>query len=132
MSIGHYNSTSFLSQNQTDSNPGNDSASLSVNIELANEDDECFIATAAFGSLLHKEVKWLRQFRDLYLLSNSPGKTFVRLYYRFSPPLADRLRQNDTLRALMRGSLGPLVALSRWLVKINGRPKNAHFTLKKH
>lgn len=113
---GSYTAVPFLSQSQTDANAGNDSAALTVNIgKAAEKESSCFIATAAFGSLLHEEVKWLRRFRDLYLLTNTAGKTFVKLYYRYSPPLADELRKHDVLRALMRGSLGPLVALSRWL-----------------
>lgn len=118
LSGGMYTANPFLSQNQTDSNTSNNNSAVTINIAAKEESSEgCFIATAAFGSLLHKEVKWLRRFRDSYLLTNTPGKTFVSLYYRYSPPLADKLRQNDTLRALMRGSLGPLVALSRWLGK---------------
>ena len=112
---GSYTASPFVSQNQTDSNPANNSTGLTINIGAEQKKDKCFIATAAFGSLMDPEVKWLRRFRDRYLLTNRTGQEFVRLYYRYSPPLADRLRQHDLLRALMRGSLGPLVALSRWL-----------------
>jgi hypothetical protein len=31
----------------------------------------------------------LRKFRDRYLLTNAPGKAFVRFYYKHSPPIAD-------------------------------------------
>ncbi len=114
--VGSYASSAFVSQNQTDPDSTNNNVSLDINIQ-EEEKDECFIATAAFGSLMHREVKWLRRFRDEYLLTNSPGKQFVRLYYRLSPPLANRLRQHEILRAITRGSLGPIVALSRWLIK---------------
>jgi len=40
----------------------------------------------------------------------------VDRYYRFSPPLADRLRAHDDWRAIVRVALSPLVALSRWVV----------------
>lgn len=112
---GTYSAKPYVSLNQTDSNPDDNGYGVNVNISPRQEKDNCFIATAAYGSLLHRHVKWLRLFRDRYLLSHSAGKVFVRLYYRYSPWWADKIRQSDFLRALVRGSLGPLVVLSRWL-----------------
>ncbi len=76
----------------------------------------CFIATAAFGTPMAPEVRYLRAFRDQYLLQSDLGREFVRHYYRLSPPLADWLRRHESARTLVRASLEPLVSLSRWLV----------------
>jgi len=76
----------------------------------------CFIATAAYGSPMATEVRYLRAFRDRYLLTNEWGRWFVEQYYRFSPPLADQLRAHDGWRAIVRVALSPLVALSKWAV----------------
>ena len=77
---------------------------------------KCFIATAAFGTPMDNEVRYLRAFRDQYLLTNAAGRQFVELYYAVSPPIADYIREHDALRALVRAGLRPLVALSERLV----------------
>jgi hypothetical protein len=75
----------------------------------------CFIATAAYGSPMAPDVRYLRAFRDQFLLTNKFGRWFVEQYYRLSPPLADELRAHDGWRAVVRLALSPLVVLSKWL-----------------
>ncbi len=71
----------------------------------------CFIATAAYGSILHPHVKALRDFRDRYLLNNFTGRAFVRQYYKYSPPAADFIKKHGSLRFITRVLLTPLVML---------------------
>ena len=78
----------------------------------------CFIATAAYGSYLHPHVQILRDFRDTWLLTNAPGRAFVALYYRLSPPLAGFIAQHETLRLLVRLLLAPVIFIISNLVLI--------------
>ncbi len=74
----------------------------------------CFIATAAFGSPLAREVQTLRRFRDRYLQTNAPGRLFIAGYVRLSPPLAHLIRQHDTLRSGTRLALHPAIWAARF------------------
>ena len=69
----------------------------------------CFIATAAYGSYLHPQVQKLRHFRDNHLLTNVPGRAFVTLYYRYSPPLAEFIARHAFLRGMTRMFLTPII-----------------------
>jgi len=76
----------------------------------------CFIATAAYGTPMAEDVRYLRAFRDQHLLDNDAGRWFVKQYYSLSPPVADYIREREGLKSLVRAGLAPLVGLSKWLV----------------
>ncbi|MDH5184271.1 MAG: M6 family metalloprotease domain-containing protein [Gammaproteobacteria bacterium] len=79
----------------------------------------CFIATAAHGSPLAPQVELLRQFRDNYLLKVEPGRTFVALYYRYSPLFASMIHDSAVLRQMVRLLLLPLIAFA-WMTMTLG------------
>ena len=72
---------------------------------------DCFIATAAFGTPLADEVRVFCEFRDRYLTKSEIGVRFIDLYYSSSPPVADLIRSNPFLKALVRSHLKLLVKL---------------------
>lgn len=75
----------------------------------------CFIATAAYGYYDEPHVMLLRDFRDSFLLTNSPGRSFVDFYYRVSPEIADYIAEREWLKSLVRILLMPLIVFA-WLV----------------
>ena len=74
----------------------------------------CFIATAAFGTPMAREIVILEKFRDCVLMTHAAGRFFVRFYYRFSPPMAHFIGRHDTLRATARWCILPFVGIS-WM-----------------
>jgi len=78
----------------------------------------CFIATAAFGSVLAPHVTILRKFRDKFMMSNRLGNNFIKMYYTYSPALAGFIAAHDHLRSIVRIGLIPVVALSWVALKL--------------
>lgn len=122
------NVSASVTSSSTDNSAANNTAAITTTVIASpkftgGDGGGCFIATAAYGSVLTKDVDTLRNFRDHYLLTNIPGQWFIKNYYRYSPPVADKLAQSPELKALMKGLLFPLVGLSRLLADSE---KNIH------
>ncbi len=83
-------------------------------IGVLAEDLNCFIATAAYGSILAPQVETFRAFRNKFLLPHEWGRRFVKLYYKHSPKYARLIQDNPVLRATARLALWPLLAYA-WI-----------------
>ena len=73
----------------------------------------CLVATAAHGTELAVQVQRLREVRQTVLSSESGAEfmgAFNRVYYSFSPAVADMERQNPVLREAVRIALAPMMA----------------------
>jgi hypothetical protein len=79
------------------------------------EVDWCFVATAAYGSLLANDVQLLRRTRDNLLRTTVLGELAVATYYTFGPAAAGIIGESDLLRATARAALLPLVSWVRSL-----------------
>lgn len=75
----------------------------------------CFVATAVMGDFDHPTVVTLREYRDQVLLKSGVGRGFVKLYYRFSPPLADWIARSDQRRRFFYRIL--IAPLTEWADK---------------
>lgn len=77
---------------------------------------KCFIATAAYGSELAPPVQFLRDFRDDVILQSMLGPCFERVldvYYRFSPPIAQRMKKNPVLKNIIKyGIVYPFIGMA--------------------
>jgi hypothetical protein len=73
----------------------------------------CFVATAAFGTPMARELDRLRAFRDRVLLGNPAGRLAVAAYYAFSPSVARAIERDERLRAGARALLAPLIRILR-------------------
>jgi hypothetical protein len=71
----------------------------------------CFIATAAYGSPLAREVVLLQDFRDQHLAQHAFGEKFIQAYYRVSPPFAGQISKSKALKLLTRFLLTPVIFL---------------------
>ena len=78
----------------------------------------CFIATAVYGSPMEAHVKTLRDFRDRFLATNDTGRFLLRLYYKYSPPLAHYIAYHKIARSVIRWALLPLVWTSQLFLSL--------------
>lgn len=81
---------------------------------------KCFIATAVYGAG-SMEVQSLRNYRDMYLLTNKTGRKIVSLYEFLSPNMAEFISDKPLLKLLTRALVvRPFV----WIAKITSSLKN--------
>jgi hypothetical protein len=69
----------------------------------------CFVATAAYGSELDRNVEFLRRFRDDVIRATRSGERFWERYWeryqRLSPTVVEMMERDPDLRDLVRWSL---------------------------
>lgn len=86
----------------------------SNNIDVPdNETGGCLIATATYGSELAPQVQQLRELRDNSLLQTESGRSFMesfnKIYYSFSPIIADYERENPVFKEAVKLTLIPML-----------------------
>ena len=81
------------------------STAKQVGKTISTATDGCYIATMAYGDYNHPQVLELRTFRDDFLSKSYLGRNFIKLYYRYSPLLVEKLKDktktNDIIRTLL-------------------------------
>lgn len=73
----------------------------------------CYIATAVYGSYDAPEVMVLRRFRDYSLRPTALGRCFIKMYYKFSPTIAEKLKNAKRINSCVR------IVLDKWVKYLN-------------
>jgi len=68
----------------------------------------CYIATMVYNDYNHPQVIKLRRFRDNFLLNNSIGVFFVKLYYKYSPYFVKRMKDYRLINSILRKILNTI------------------------
>jgi hypothetical protein len=78
---------------------------ISENHETADPSKKmrsCYIATAVYGDADAPEVDRLRRFRDEVLNGSRIGRRLCRIYYRFSPRMAEKMSPSGAVSRAVR------------------------------
>lgn len=67
-----------------------------------NSNKGCYIATACYGDYNAPQVITFRNFRDTYLLKSRIGNRFVKFYYKYSPFIAEKLKNHVLINKIVR------------------------------
>ena len=89
--------------------------SISNAITIEVEEKKCIIATVTFGSELAPEVKFLRHFRDKFILTTFTGRSFYivfdSFYYSWSPYVASAISKLEPAKVVVEILLYPLIGI---------------------
>lgn len=113
-STSSYSTSSSTTNGNTSSNNNqrsNTSTTFSQQTQPTKKEG-CYIATAVYGSCDAPEVMTLRRFRDETLKNTAFGRWFIRTYYRFSPPVAQKLKNAKRINAFVR------FILDKWVERL--------------
>ena len=73
----------------------------------------CLIATAIYGTEMAPQIQMLREIRDNTVMGTASGGTFMdafnKVYYSFSPTLADMQREYPLLKEITKVYLTPMM-----------------------
>lgn len=89
------------------------STAKKVGSTISSASDGCYIATMAYGDYDHPQVLELRKFRDDFLSRTMLGRSFIKLYYRYSPSLVQRLKNKQGINLIIRKGLDQFIKTIR-------------------
>jgi len=78
----------------------------------------CYIATVCYEDQYAPEVIAFKAFRDEYLSKTWYGRFFIKMYYTFSPKIAEYLEGKSKINGIIRTHF-----LDKIFIKVSKRPK---------
>lgn len=93
--------------------PTNRTTTQSTTSSSSSSSGGCYIATMAYGNYEHPQVLELRIFRDEFLSKSYLGRNFIKLYYKYSPLLVERLKDKQKTNNIIRKLLDQLIKTIR-------------------
>jgi hypothetical protein len=96
--------------------------SVETTVQKFTQLSGCFVATAAYGSVLEPEVAALRRARDRLRAESAIFTTATDLYYRSGPAAAAVVEKSGLARGLARRVIGPFAGLAEALEALASRP----------
>lgn len=85
----------------------------SIAMGIPKKQENCYIATLAYGDINHPKVELFRNYRDNKLVKNSFGKLFIKIYYNISPSVVTHLKNKTKINKIIK------IALDYFLLIIN-------------
>lgn len=89
------------------------STAKNVGSAISSASDGCYIATMVYGDYDHPQVLELRKFRDGFLSRTLLGRFFIKLYYKYSPSLVQRLKNKQGINSIIRKGLDQFIKTIR-------------------
>lgn len=74
-----------------------------------NPSGGCYIATMVYGDYDHPQVMVLRDFRDNDLAVRYWGRLFIKIYYKYSPKLVEKLTGHTKINNMIKNVLDVFV-----------------------
>lgn len=85
------------------------STAKKVGTGISSAAEGCYVATWVYGNYDHPQVLELRKFRDHYLSKSQFGRRFIKLYYKYSPTLVEKLKNSQTINYAIRKVLDQFI-----------------------
>jgi len=78
-----------------------------------SSNQNCYIATLAYGNINHPKVERYRYLRDNYLVYSVLGRKFIKVYYKFSPWIVSKLEDYNRLNKAIKRILDLILVFTR-------------------
>lgn len=90
---------------------GNDTKKQVYQSSSRDNQEGCFIATAAYGDYDNSYVLIFRNYRDNVLKKRYLGRLFIVIYYKISPSIAMLIKKSEIMKNITRKILLPLSSI---------------------